>query len=313
VTKFSKTLNKFRTAHWRDPLGFWSETFALHGSTTPLVTYRVLAFGLIAALILLINKATPEWFELGVAMAPYEAAGALLGLLLVVRTNTGYERWWEARKAWGGIVNQSRNVAIASLAYGRNDRLWREKMVRWTIALAHVTRGSLRGERTAPELVELLGPEHAVLVLAAEHRPSYVAFTLGQFLREALDRNDLNSWAFAEIERQRGILIDHVGTCERILNSPLPKVNSILIRRFIFLFLFTLPFALMPKVGWLTPIITILIAYPILSLDQMGIELQNPFDIRSLSHLPLRQLTRKIERNLLSLLAEASTQDDSPG
>jgi ion channel-forming bestrophin family protein len=292
-----------RAAHWRESMTFWSEAFALQGSTTPIVVSRVLVFGLVATLILLLKWSSHP--DLGVEVAPYEVAGALLGLLLVVRTNTGYERWWEARKAWGGMINQSRNLVIAALAYGPSDRAWREQMVRWTVAMGYVTRSSLRGERAAPELVKLLGPEHAVQILSADHRPSFVALAIGRLLREALDRHGLNGWAFAEIEHQRVQLIDHVGACERILRSPLPRVNAIIIRRFIVMFLATLPFALILKISdWLTPIVTMLVAYPILSLDQMGVELQNPFDTRHLSHLPLTQYGQLIERNLLALLDE---------
>jgi putative membrane protein len=311
VRKLSRRPHSFHIAQWHDPASFWSEAFALRGAPTRIVAPRVLVFGLIAAFITLLNKVTTP--ELGVDIAPYEVAGALLGLLLVVRTSAGYERWWEARKAWGGIVNQSRNLVIGALAYGPNDRGWRERLVRCTVALPHVARGSLRGEHTSPQVVELLGPERAVLILASDHRPSFVAHMISEILREALERHGLNMLAFAELERQRCLLIDHVGTCERILQSPLPKVNSIIIRRFIFLFLTTLPFALMRKVDWLTPFVTVLVAYPILSLDQMGVELQNPFDIRNLSHLRLSQLTQKIERNLFALLAEAESENQTPG
>ena len=98
---------------------------------------------------------------MSIEVGPHEVAGALLGLLLVLRTNAGYERWWEARKLWGGIVNQSRNLAMAALAYGPDDPAWREQIVRWTAAFAHVARASLRGERDVPELVALLGREEA--------------------------------------------------------------------------------------------------------------------------------------------------------
>jgi ion channel-forming bestrophin family protein len=307
VNTRQNSLRKIHVSHWHESMSFWSEAFAVRGSTTPIVAVRVLIFAALAALITLINEDV-RTFNIGVELAPYEVGGALLGLLLVVRTNAGYERWWEARKAWGGIVNQSRNLVVGALAYGPNDRAWRESVVRWTIALAHVIRGSLRGDHTVPDVVELLGPEQAVLVLAADHRPSFAAFSISRLLKEALDREELNWMAFAELERQRALLIDHVGVCERILQSPLPRVESIIIRRFIFLFMITLPFALVLKVGWLTPFVTILIAYPILSLDQMGVELQNPFDIRNLSHLPLTQLTQKIQRNLLGMLAESTSE-----
>jgi predicted membrane chloride channel (bestrophin family) len=94
--------------------------------------------------------------------------------------------------------------------------------------------------------------------------------------------------------------------CERILNSPLPRICSINVRRFILMFLITLPFALLHrvKVDWLVPLVTMLVAYPLLALDQIGVELQNPFATSHLNHLPLEAISTTIAGNLRSLLKE---------
>src|SRR5262245_5917936 len=112
---------------------FWREAFALRGSITPHVLPHVLIFGLIAAAVS-VEAWLAEWLfqiRLGLEVAPFELAGAALGLILIMRTNAGYDRWWEARKLWGAIVNQSRNLAIGGLSYGPADPAWRERLVRW--------------------------------------------------------------------------------------------------------------------------------------------------------------------------------------
>jgi len=100
------------------------------------------------------------------------------------------------------------------------------------------------------------------------------------------------------------LLIDHIGACERILKTPLPQAYAIKIRRFIALFLLTLPFALLHRISgeWMVPLITMMVAYPLMSLDQIGIELQNPFAKANLSHLPLGDISANIEKNLVGLL-----------
>jgi putative membrane protein len=228
-----------------------------------------------------------------------------LGLLLVLRTNAGYDRWWEARKLWGGIVNQSRNLVIGALSYGPNDRIWQEKMVRWTSAFAHAARHSLRGERPGANLRALVGAEDAERIAAADHMPSFVALRLADLLREACECLNLDRFAFIQLDRERASLIDHVGGCERILKTPLPTVYAIKVRRFIALFLLMLPLALLHRVEdiWLIPIVTMLVAYPLLSLDEIGIELQDPLSSGSLSHLPLDDISATVERNLDRLLA----------
>src|SRR5262245_269783 len=116
-----------------DRRGFWREAFALQGSVTPLVMAHVLIFGLIAAAISGESWLVERLYQvrLSLEVAPFEIAGAALTLLLIMRTNAGYDRWWEARKLWGGIVNQSRNVAIDALAYGPTDPAWRETFIKW--------------------------------------------------------------------------------------------------------------------------------------------------------------------------------------
>jgi len=285
---------------------FWSDAFAIQGSITPQVMPYVLAFGLFAAILCGVSW----WMEraiqcrIGIEVAPHEIAGAALGLLLILRTNAGYDRWWEARKLWGGIVNQSRNVVISALSYGPADSEWRDKIVRWAATFPHIARCSLRGEPPAPEVVALVGEEQADQIKSSSHMPSYVAMKLAALLREACDHFNMDRFAFLQIDKERALLIDHIGACERILKTPLPLVYSIKIRRFLALFLITLPFVLLHRVEaeWLIPLITMFVAYPLISLDQIGIELQNPFSRTSLSHLPLRDISATIERNLTGML-----------
>jgi putative membrane protein len=131
-----------------------------------------------------------------------------------------------------------------------------------------------------------------------------VAMEIGLMLRVASDQWGMDRFGFLQADRERSMLIDHLGGCERILKTPLPMAYGIQIRRFIILFLGTLPFALLGKIGWLTPLVTMLAAYPILSLDQIGTELQNPFSTKSLNRLPLDAFCQTIQDNLLAMLED---------
>ena len=105
-----------------------------------------------------------------------------------------------------------------------------------------------------------------------------------------------------------------LGGCERIRNTPLATVYSITIRRFILIYLATLPFALLHKFEeeWLAPLATFLLAYSVLALDRIGIELQQPFSTGSLNHLPLHDICQTIEQNLLALLLPPGTPHCRP-
>ncbi len=281
---------------------FWVEVFGIQGSALPLIVLRVLVIGGYATLVKALHDSELLGYQLHSNIGPHEVAGVALGLLLVLRTNAGYERWWEGRKLWGGIVNQTRNLVIDALAYGPTDREWREQIVRWTAAFPHVTRLSLRDQRQSDSLIALLGQEAADRLFACHHMPNAVARHIASLLREGFENLGMSPFAYHHTEAQRALLIDHMGACERIRSSPLPLAYRIEIRRFVLFFLLTLPFAILEDAGWLTPLATMLVAAPIFALDKIGTELQFPFTPTSLNHLPLDQLCLKIETDLLALL-----------
>ncbi|MFT3768705.1 MAG: bestrophin family protein [Minicystis sp.] len=287
--------------HGYDPRSFWPYVWSIRGAVTLRVLPRVLIFTAIAALVTIASELRPG---LGSAVGPAEAVGVALGLLLVVRTNAGHGRWWEARKLWGGIVNQSRNLAIDVVAYGPPDPAFRERVVRWCAVFPHVARHSLRGERELPEVAALVGAEEAAAVARAQHMPSYVALRIAALLRASVEHG-MDRFAFLAADRERAQLIDHLGACERILKTPLPLVYVIKIRRFVALYLVGLPFALVGSVGWVTPFITLMVSYALLGIDQIAVELENPFSTANLSHLPLDDISCAIEANLLGLAALA--------
>lgn len=275
---------------------FWSEVFRLNGSVTPLVITRVMFFTALAFIVW--GVARWSGIHTGLEVAPYEIIGVVLALLLVLRTNAGYDRWYEARKLWGGIVNQSRNLGTIGAIYGPKDPVWQDQFSRWTAAFAHACRHSLRDERDMTDLRELLGDEQATKLSKASHLPMYVAGRLAAMLRQAVDSGTMDRFAFMQAEHERASLIDHVGACERIIRTPLARVFSIKIRRFLFLYLLALPIAIVDKTGVLTPLIVMVVAYPLLSLDQIGIELQSPFSQERLSHLPIDEIAANIEKNV---------------
>jgi putative membrane protein len=284
---------------------FWSEVFTVHNSVTPSIKSRIAAFGFVALVVWVVGAQTQIIPTSGVA--PYELIGVVLALLLVLRTNSGYDRWYEGRKLWGGIVNQSRNLAQIGLAYGPRDRVWRDQFVRWTAAFSHACRHSLRDERDLDDLKPLLGDEDIEMLAGARHMPMFVAQKLATMLLEAVDARQMDRFAFMQAEQQRSMLIDHIGACERILKTPLAKAFSVKIRRFLFLYLIALPFGIFDKAGMMTPVIVMLVAYPLLSLDQIGVELQNPFSTRRLSHLPLDDICKTIQGDLMTALEESTT------
>jgi putative membrane protein len=151
------------------------------------------------------------------------------------------------------------------------------------------------------DLTPLLGKEKTEQLGSVRHLPSWINAELISMLASARQSNLLEGFEFQRIDRERAMLVDAVGACERILKTPMPLVFAIKARRFILIFLLLLPFALVDRVGLATPFVTGLVAYALFSLDQIGVELQNPFSVKNLSHLPLDDICCTIENNVLDL------------
>lgn len=276
---------------------FLRTALAWRGSVTPRVLPRVIVAAVYSVFAVWLAKKFPTY---ALEVTPFEYSGVVLGLLLVWRVNAGLERWWEARKIWGSIVNQSRNLALIGYGYAPAVEPRRGEFLRWVAAGPFIMRDSLRNERTLAEVEGLLGQETTASIRQAPHMPTFWGAQIVRLLGELRDAG-LDDFAFHQAERERALLIDAIGACERIRNTPIPLVLAIKARRFIFLFLMLLPIAFADRIGWMTPLVVALAAYPLFSLDEIGAELQNPFSPRNLSHLPLSAICRTIEANVMSL------------
>jgi putative membrane protein len=222
-----------------------------------------------------------------------------MGLILVFRVNSSYDKWWEARKIWGNVVNQSRNLAIILLNYTKpKDPQWTIKVTNYIAAFPYLMKNNLRGRSSVKEIKHLLNPKDLALIEDAEHKPNALSDLIAKELQHILVHQEIDSFAFLQAEEKREFILDCQGACERILKTPIPFVMAIKSRRFIFLFLLVLPFALSHVSIYISPVVSGLVSYALFSLDQIGVELQNPFSENRLSHLPLDVICASIENNI---------------
>lgn len=286
------------------PKGYWREAFLFRLVFRPgVVIFLLILAGYSAALVYLhdnLHVLAVREDDQSILERLVQVLGTLLGLLIALRLNATFQRWWEARTLWGGIVNQSRNIGIAANAYGPVESSWRDDVLRWTIAFGHAARGELRSDRKLDELLPILGSEDTDRLRSAHHMPTYAAKRLAMLFRAALDSGQLNEMAFRQLEIERSRLIDHVGGCERIRSTPLNRPFVIAVRQFVLITLAASPltFYSLIESKSLIPIMVAAIGYPLILLDEIGAELENPFDPKSLGHLPLERYTTTIEADL---------------
>jgi putative membrane protein len=278
---------------------FFETAFKLEGSVTPYVIKTVLIF---TGYALLISFGTLYYPNFSIPKGLLEYGGLIMGLILVFRINSGYDRWWEARKLWGNIVNQCRNLAIIIHNYqDSTDTKWKEKTLELVILLPYFIKDHLRKNIQLETFKNVLDKETIELLQNSSNPPNMISSLIAKQLHNATQQNILDNFSFLVAEQYRSQITDAQGACERILATPMPHAMAIKARRFIFIYLIALPFALVNYSIYFSPFIYTLITYAFLSLDQISVELQNPFSIDTLSHLPLDEICLNIEKNIRDL------------
>ncbi len=264
------------------------------GSFSPGVRHRVLAFGVIAVAVWGAHRINAR---VALSIGHYEVAGAVIALVLAFRTNTSYDRFWEGRRLWGAIVSGSRNLARIAASHGRSTPDATREFAVWITAFAHAARRSLRSEIERPEVARLIGPAPYASLSSHPSPPLYAARELSERLaRFARDGFDSNMTARAET--QIIALVEAFGGCERILNTPTPLGYVRLIQQCLVIYLAALPLGLIGDLGALTPLVTMMVAYPVLMIEALGRELDDPFGHEP-NDLGLSRICEGIELDLL--------------
>lgn len=242
---------------------------------------------------------------LDISSTVHGLVGVALGLLLVFRTNASYDRFWEGRKQWGSIVNESRNLARASSVLLSREPALLASVVRWTVAWVHATMHHLRGQRGLGPVASALPAQEVEAVLAAQHVPLEIARRISSLLAEARNKGLLSDYLLVSLDQNVQLLIDYMGACERIRRTPLPFAYVVHLRRALILYFLTLPFALVVPFGWLTLAAVLLVAYVFFGIEEIGVEIEDPFG-QDDNDLPLEQICATIEGNLLALLERSA-------
>lgn len=272
--------------------------FDIKGSMLREITGRVLLVVVWAAIVVAFHLYV---YPVAVPSTVHALIGVALGLLLVIRTNASYERFWEGRKMWGGMVNESRNMVRAAKAFLPDQPAITEPIALWTVAFAYSSMHALRGSKAIGPIAERLPQAEVKEMLAAEHVPSAIALRISSHLEEARRRGHISDYVAMTLDNNVQLLIDYIGACERIHKTPLPFAYVVHLRRALILYCITLPFALIEAYGWSTVIDTLLIAYILFGIEEIGVEIEDPFGEDD-NDLPLEQICGTIERNLLALV-----------
>ncbi len=230
----------------------------------------------------------------------------VLGLLLVFRTNTAYDRFWEGRKCWGSMVNHTRNltrqiwVSIDELK--PEDKENKIATLRLVVAFSVATKMHLRGEVVNSELEEFMSSSRYLKLKSMNNPPLEVAFWIDDYLQKQYNRNCLNKYQLTAMQELLNNLVDNLGACERILKTPIPLAYTIHLKQLLLLYCVLLPFEIVESLGWWTGLITALISFTLFGIEAIGLEIENPFGYDA-NDLPLDVICNTMKRNLEDLIS----------
>jgi putative membrane protein len=274
-------------------------------SVLPAILPRVISLGIFGIVVTVLYQLN---LPVSIPILSSIVPSIVLGLLLVFRTNTAYERFWEGRKLWGILVNTVRNLArqiwVTVEENEPADHLHKEATLRLLVAFAVATKLHLRSEPVNQELAALMPEVWYTKLEDMNNPPLEVAFWIGDYLQQEYEKNNINAYQLTSMFKLLDLMVDVLGGCERILKTPIPLAYSIHLKQLILLYCLALPFQLVNELGWWTGSATALISFTIFGIEEIGIEIENPFG-HDPNDLPLDLICTTMERNIEDLISLA--------
>lgn len=280
-----------------NPKNWFKLIFGLHKSDTIRILWKEMSYIAIYTIVLAyleIHYFGSQAQQLEKLITVFSLIGFVISLLLVFRTNTGYDRWWEGRKNWGSLVNDTRNLAIKSSTLIKDD-FSRNAVRRHISNFVFATKEHLRGNKNLHEL-ELLDNEKEKYAQLA-HLPNAISQELFNIVNEEKKSGRISEIDFLAMTNNLNALLDSLGACERIKNTPIPYSYSLFIKKFIFLYVTTLPLAFISIFGYYTAIISTIVFYILVSMEILAEEIEDPFGVDA-NDLPTDQLCETIKKNV---------------
>ncbi|MFS0491281.1 bestrophin family protein [Leadbetterella byssophila] len=272
-----------------------------------------------------------DWEWLAIPWAPVAIVGTAAAFIAGFRNTQTYNRMWEARQIWGGIINSSRSFGVlVKDGIGSKGMIYRH--LAWLTALRFQLRESKSWENvktkaynleylklyTVPEwegnmwdeLQQYLSHEEMEVLRHVHNKPSQILALQSAHLKELRDHGHLSEYAFLHLQERLKDLFELQGKCERIKNFPYPRQFASINLYFTYLLCALLPLGFLGelrKLGedsiWLVVPLSLVVGWIFLVLEQIGESTENPFE-GGANDIPMAQISRNIEIDLREMLGE---------
>ncbi|MGM3274987.1 bestrophin family protein [Ralstonia sp. 24A2] len=297
--------------HWFRMLLAW------RGSVLPQLLPRLFLIFCISLVALVVHA---HWLPLDIHLSttPFSLVGIALAVFLGFRNNASYDRYWEARKLWGQLLNCARSLTRQALtlpsllpqgAVSADDV---REFTRVLSALPHALRHQLRRTDPREDLAARLPAPLLDRVMAARYRPAILTLWLGEWVQRRTQTGALNAYAALAFDRNLNELTAAIGGCERIVGTPLPFAYSVMIHRTVYFFCAALPFGLVESIGNFTPVFAVFVAYTFMAHEAIASQIEEPFGTED-NDLALNAMSAMIEDAVRDMAGEPSLAGSNAG
>lgn len=283
-----------------NPKSWLTLIFSIHKSDTLRILWKEILYMILLTLFIAFIEIHffPEAVFLEKLVSVYQLIGFVISLLLVFRTNTAYDRWWEGRRKWGELVNDTRNFAakINAIIPIESEKVFFARMtVNFAISMKEHLRNGVDFD-----LLDL-SPAEKEQLKNEIHVPLAIVSLMFNRLSELKNAGIISDGDHIILDKNLNGFMDSCGACERIKNTPIPFSYSLFLKKFIFIYVVTMPLAFVTIFGYFSAFIATFVFYVLVSMEVLAEEIENPFGYDD-NDLPTDQLAENIKKSVYSLL-----------
>lgn len=283
-----------------NPKSWFKLIFAFHKSDTFRILWKEIIYigAFTLALAYIEINYFPDTVVLEKLIAVYSLIGFVISLLLVFRTNTAYDRWWEGRKKWGELVNDTRNISVklSVVLDQKEDRVYYTRMIgNFVIAMKEQLRSGV-----ALDTLDLNDGERKELTNQL-HIPSSIVALIYSRIKKNREEGKISEFEFLSLDQNLTNLLNSLGACERIKKTPIPYSYSLFLKKFIFIYVTTLPFAFVNLFGYYSALIATFVFYILVSMEVLAEEIEDPFGEDD-NDLPTDEIAVQIKNTIAKIL-----------
>jgi ion channel-forming bestrophin family protein len=241
----------------------------------------------------------------------FSLLGIVLSILLVFRTNTAYDRWWEGRQQWGALVNHCRNLAI--MAEATFPRVSVSEKHRLAVLISNYCLSLKEHLREGTKLEDLIAmnEQDKAVYPNKQHIPSYISTQIHHLVQHQYKEKQITGEDILNFKPHLQALLDITGACERIKKTPIPFSYNVYLKIFISAYALLLPFALVSDLSFWTIPAVMFVFFAFIGVQLMAEEIEDPFGL-DCNDLPTGTIAETISRNVFEILDHKHPKDQVP-